>query len=375
MFPKVHLVLKLRFLVSSSNCQFPTINSAVRITATYSTICQNQVGSRRAEVMEHPRDSIELFRKWGCSENDLLKIFSRRPSLRHAQVTPLLSKLNLLSSLGLTGSDIVKIISCRPRFLCYRINNCFDERVEFLMTLFGSREMLRKALVRNPSLLLYDFHNRMKPVIALYEEFGVSGNDLIKMLISRPTLIPRTSFNEEKMEYIKKTGVSKGSKMYKYVVALIGISRLETIREKVTNLEKFGCSEEEVWSLLARSPLILTLSVDKVQRNMTFILGTMKLSPKLVLQHPFLLFCNLEAILKPRILLAGKLKEMELHPQIKGSLMLRALRMTEIRFLTAFVKCHPQNVATELLEFYEHAKRCKRLAEASKKILRTGFPF
>ncbi|MBA0847799.1 hypothetical protein Goshw_023614 [Gossypium schwendimanii] len=235
--------------------------------------------------------------------------------------------------------------------------------------------MLRKALVRNPSLLTYDFHNTMKPVIALYEEIGISGHDLIAMLISRPTLIPRTSFNEEKMEYIKKTGVLQGSKMYKYVVSLIGISRIETIREKVTNLEKFGCSEEEIWSLLGRSPLILTLSVDKVQRNMTFVLGTMKLSPRVVLEHPFLLFSNLEAVLKPRISLARKLKEMELDPQIKGSIMLRALRMTENRFLNVFIKCHPQDVANELLEFYKHAKRLKPLAESSKKILRKGFPF
>ncbi|XVE52786.1 hypothetical protein DITRI_Ditri02bG0151700 [Diplodiscus trichospermus] len=375
MFPKSHLLVKLRFFVSASKRLVQTTNAAFLVTATYSTVCQNQRESLGEEAREHPRDSVEVFKKWGCSESDLLKIFSRQPSLRHAQVTPLLSKLKLLSGLGLTTSDIVKIVNCRPRFFCSRINNFFDERLDFLMTLFGSREVLRKALVRNPSLLTYDFHNVMKPVIALYEEMGVSGNDLIAMLISRPTLIPRTSFNEDKLEYIKKTRVSKGSKMYKYVVTLIGISRIETIREKVANLEKFGFSEEDVWSLLGRSPLILTLSVDKVQRNMTFVVGTMKFSPKLVLQYPFLLFSNLEAILKPRVLLAGKLKEMELHPQIKGSIMLRALRMTESRFLTAFVKCHPENVATELLEFYKHAKCLKRLAETSKKILRKGFPF
>lgn len=375
MFPKLHLLLKFRFLVFASNRHFKRSNSVFRITATYSTICPNQVESPNEEAIEHPRDSTEIFKQWGCCENDLLTIFSRQPSLRNAQATPLLSKLNLLSSLGLTGSDIVKMVNCRPRFFCSRINNCFDERIEFLVNLFGSREMLRKALVRNPSLLTYDFHNTMKPVIALYEEIGISGHDLIAMLISRPTLIPRTSFNEEKMEYIKKTGVLKGSKMYKYVVSLIGISRIETIHEKVTNLGKFGCSEEEIWSLLGRSPLILTLSVDKVQRNMTFVLGTMKLSPRVVLEHPFLLFSNLEAVLKPRISLARKLKEMELDPQIKGSIMLRALRMTENRFLNVFIKCHPQDVANELLEFYKHAKGLKPLAESSKKILRKGFPF
>nr|KJB12870.1 hypothetical protein B456_002G041700 [Gossypium raimondii] len=338
MFPKLHILLKFRFLVSASNRHFTQSNSVLRITAcaTYWTICPNQVESPNEEAIEHPRVSIDIFKQWGCCENDLLKIFSRQPSLRNAQATPLLSKLNLLSSLGLTGSDIVKVVNCRPRFFC--------SRIEFLVNLFGSREMLRKALVRNPSPLTYDFH-----FIALYEEIGISGNDLIAMLISRPTLIPTTSFNEEKMEYIKKTGVSKGSKMYKYIVSLIGISRIETIREKVTNLEKFGCSEEDIWSLLGRYPLILTvilkLSVDKVQRNMTFVLGTMKLSPRVVLEHPF--FCC-SSTSKP---------------------------MTENRFLNVFIKCHPQDVANELLEFYKHAKGHKPLAESSKKILRKGFPF
>ncbi|OMO93001.1 Mitochodrial transcription termination factor-related protein [Corchorus capsularis] len=369
-----HYLLQHRFLVSASNRRFWT-GSASKVAATCSTICSNQAETLRETGIESPSNSSEVFKKWGCTENDLLNIFSRRPSLRNAQVNLLLSKLELLSCLGITSSDLVKMINCRPRFLSCRINNCFHERLEFFRTLFGSGEVLRKAVVRNPSLLIYDLHNRIKPVIASYEEMGVSGNDLRAMLMSRPMLIPRTYFNEEKMEFIKKTGVSKGSKMYKYVVVLIGISRTETIQDKVANLEKFGCSEDEVWSLFGRSPLILTLSVDKVQRNMIFIVDTMKLSPKLVLQYPFLLLSNLETVLKPRLLLAGKLREMELQPQITRSDMVWALRMNERGFLTEFVECHPENVVTELLEFYKNAKCVKQLAEASKKAVTKGFPF
>ncbi|OMO63684.1 Mitochodrial transcription termination factor-related protein [Corchorus olitorius] len=365
MFSKAHYLLQLRFLVSASNSQFCT-DAASKVATTCSTICPNEAEILRETGTESPRNSSEVFKKWGCTENDLLNIFSRRPSLRNAQVTPLSSKLELLSCLGITTSDLVKMINRRPHLLRTRINKCFHERLEFFRTLFGSGEVLRKAIVKDPSLLTYDLHNRIKPVIASYEEMGVSGNDLRAMLMSRPTLIPRTSFNEEKMEFIKKIGVSKGSKMYKYVVVLIGISRIETIQEKVANLEKFGCSEDEVWSLLGRSPFILTLSVDKVQRNMIFVVATMKLSPKVVLQRPHLLFSNLETVLKPRFLLAGKLREMELQPQITRSDMLRAFRMKEERFLTSFVRCHPENVATELLEFYKIAKCMKRLAQASK---------
>ncbi|CAI9781049.1 unnamed protein product [Fraxinus pennsylvanica] len=70
------------------------------------------------------------------------------------------------------------------------------------------------------------------------------------------------------------------------------------------------------------------------------LLGRMKLPASVVLANPFLLFFNLEAILKPRFLLVGKIEDMGLVPQIKGPAMLRALRMSEKRFIAAFSTCH-----------------------------------
>ncbi|KAF3436943.1 hypothetical protein FNV43_RR19696 [Rhamnella rubrinervis] len=342
---------------------------------TCSTYCQTQVGSLREEDGNHSMDSTEVLKRWGCSDDDISKIIKRRPSLRNADLTSLQSKLKILSGLGIAAPELVKIINCRPRFLSCRINNCLDERLQFFMTFFGSREVLVKAIVRNPSLFIYDFHKAIKPAIALYEGMGLSREDLITMLLLRPTMIPRTSFDDEKMEYIRKTGLSKDSKMYKYVVTLIGISRLETIRQKLANFEKFGFSEDEIFGLFGRSPLVLTLSVDKVQRNMTFILGTLKLPAEVVLEHPFLLYSNLEAVLKPRVLLAVKMQQMDLNLQIKGPDLLRALRMKEKRFLKAFVTCHPSQVAEQLMECYKNAKGMKRLAIESKKHTREGFPF
>ncbi|KAJ6917716.1 hypothetical protein NC652_019904 [Populus alba x Populus x berolinensis] len=299
---------------------------------------------------EQPANSVEVLRRYGCSDDDIEKMFLRRPSLRNADLSQLQFKLNLLWGLGITSNDLVKIINCRPRLLSVRINHFFDERLEYFMTLFGSRETLLKAIIRNPSLLTYDFHNRIKPVITLYEGLGISREDLVPLLLSRPTMIPRTSFNDEKMEYIRKSGVSKGSNMFKHVVSIIGVSRSQTICEKAANIEK-------------------------VQRNMTFVVGTMKLPANVILEHPFLLYNNLEAVLKPRWLLAGKIEEMGLCPKIKGSLMLRALRMAEQRFLKAFVSCHPDVVAKELMDFYTTAKCVKRLAVSSKKAVFKGFPF
>lgn len=342
---------------------------------TYSTVCLTQEESVVEDISDQPKTSAEVLEKWGCSDTDIAKLFKRRPALRNADLNQLQFKLNLLSGLGITAPELLKIIHCRPRLLSVRIDHCFDERLEFFMKLFESRELLVKALVRNPSLLTYDFHNKIKPTIALYEGMGLSRKDLIPMLLSRPTLIPRTAFSDEKMEYIRKTGLSNESRMYKYVVTLIGISRLETISQKLANFEKFGFSEDDIFSLLGRSPVLFTLSVDKVQRNMTFVLGQMKLPATVVLEHPFLLYMNLEAALKPRVYLAGKIQDMGLDEQLKGPKLLTALRMTEKRFLKAFVNCHPKDVADELMEYYTNAKGVKRLAEASKKKLYEGFPY
>ena len=385
---KPQVWIKLRFLFSVSSSFFnpiptipisktrawPPVSAISTITALINgTLDENLVEEARDD--DPPINSADVFRKWGCSDNEIDTIFMRRPSLRRADPDLIQSKLNVLRLLGLTSSDIVKIINFRSTILTRRINRCSDDRIKFFLELFGSRELLHKAIVRNPSLLIYDLDSKIKRVVELYEGMGVPRQDFIVMVLSRPTVLSRTSFNDEKLEYIRRTGVSEKSKMYKYVVVLIGISRLETIQEKVGNLEKFGFSEDEVLGLFGRSPLVLTLSTDKVQRNMTYVLGTMKLPARVVLDRPFLLFANLEAVLKPRYLLAEKIEEMGLVPQIKGPKLLTALRMKEDRFLRTFVACHPESISKELMEYYRNIKGLKRLALASKKNSHQGFAF
>lgn len=382
MKPGFGVLLKFRevsFPLSPNIFSLPTslvcLARTICSPANCSTLCQTEVGGVKEEENEDPKDSKEVLSNWGCSEEDISKLFLRRPSLKNANHSQLQSKLNLLRGLGVGASDLVKIMHCRPRFLSCRLNHCFDERLAYFMTLFESKEVLARAIVRNPSLLTYDFENKIKPIIAVYEGMGLSKSDLSAMLQLRPTLIPRTSFDDEKMEYIRKTGIPQTSKMYKYVVTLIGVSRVETIHKKVANLERFGFSEKEVVELIGRCPLMLTLSVDKVQRNMTFVLGTMKLPAEMVLQYPYLLLANLETVLRPRVLLAEKMNEMGLELRINAGDMMRAWRMKEKRFLKAFVTSQSEDVADELKKFYDSAKRMKRLAVTSKKNANHGFPF
>ncbi|XP_027906817.1 uncharacterized protein LOC114166302 [Vigna unguiculata] len=344
-------------------------------STTCSTICLTETKVEVEDDKSKWTDATELLSKWGCSDDDLVRIFSRCPSLRNADPSMVQSKLCLLSDLGLRASQLVKIVNCRPRFFQSRSNSSLEERIEHLTSLFESRDVLQKAIVRNPSLLLSEGRCNVKATVELYEKLGVKKGDLIQMLLLRPTVISRTSFDAEKLEYLSKTGIAKDSKMYKYMVTLIGISRVETIREKVANFTKFGFSEEEIFGLMGRSPNVLTLSTDKVQRNMTFILGTMKLDAKMVLKQPYLLYANVDTVLKPRVLLALKIQDMDSKWQIIGPTIVSLLRMPEKRFLDLFVKCHGEDVANELMDFYKRTKEVKRLGDSSKKCSKRGFPF
>lgn len=385
---KRNLLVAIRLLSTSSSfvrmAGFRNLLSAT-VTTRCSTLCMNEAEERiddselvnRVGEGEKVRQMspLEVLRKWGCNDDEISKLFTRRPTLQRANVVQLEFKLTLLAPLGITSSDLVKIVNCRPRFFSRRIHLVLDERINYFMEFLGSKELLRKVIIRNPSLMLYDLNEKIKPVMEFYKGLGFSQEDLVAMFISRPTLIPRTSFNKEKFEYIQKTGVTRESKMFKYVAATIGVSRMETIKEKVANLEKFGFSEEEIWHLCGKCPILLTLSVEKVQRNMTFVIASMKLPAHSVLKHPFLLLLNLETRLRPRVDLVKRVFEMGLKPLVEEVNIATALRMSEKRFLKVYVMCHPHDVAAELMEVYEKAKSMKRLAEESKKFVRKGFPF
>ncbi|KAG9444483.1 hypothetical protein H6P81_015823 [Aristolochia fimbriata] len=320
-------------------------------------------------------DAADVFRRCGCTDAEISTIFSRQPSLQRSKLNLLQSKVNALCSIGLVGSDLVKIITCRPRFLSCRFDQGLDQRLTLLQSIFRSREKLVRAIVRNPSLLTYDPEKWMKPCLALYESVGVTNQDVADVLSSRPTIIARSSLNEEKLKYIHGTGLSNCDKLYKHVVVVIAVSRLETIREKVSTFETFGMSFEEVMSIFGCSPIILTYSVDKINRHMVYITGTMKLPANSVIKHPLLLTLNLETVLRPRFLLGEKIQAMGLLPQIKGEAMFRALRMKEPRFIRVFVTCHEKSVAEVLMDFFLKAKDVKRLAQDFKAVEQKGFPF
>ncbi|KAK4285674.1 hypothetical protein QN277_002342 [Acacia crassicarpa] len=203
----IRLLLTVSRRFRSSSREIAAKPSQAFTSAACSTKCLDQVTEVEEDTTAQSTDPLQAFRKWGCNYDDLDRIFKRNPQLRKADVTLLQSNLSVLSRLGLEAPDLVRIINCRPRFLrSSRVHCQFDERFPYLDSLFESKELLKRAVVTNPSLLSYDFNKIIKPALAQYQELGVDKEDFLALICTRPTIIIRTSFDEEKLEYIRKTG-------------------------------------------------------------------------------------------------------------------------------------------------------------------------
>lgn len=80
---------------------------------------------------------------------------------------------------------------------------------------------------------------------------------------------------------------------------------------------------------------------------LAFILGTMKFEAKIVPIFPV----GMETVLKPRVFLAMKIKDM--NSTLKTPSLLKALRLAEERFLNLFVKYYDREIADESMKFYK----------------------
>ncbi|GFP93605.1 protein root primordium defective 1 [Phtheirospermum japonicum] len=127
-------------------------------------------------------------------------------NFRRLMLFPLIPSVHLLTSKNLPLSILRHQISrpCQNDILLSPFaqlqNQCMAKRISRVP--FRLEERSGKSHCPKP-VSTHDFHNKIKPVVAIYESLGLSRPDLISVLLAQPTLIPRTTINDDKIEYIR----------------------------------------------------------------------------------------------------------------------------------------------------------------------------
>ncbi|XP_059063494.1 transcription termination factor MTEF1, chloroplastic [Cryptomeria japonica] len=272
-----------------------------------------------------------------------------KPQLLGYVETTLEPKLKLLEDFGFVDQNLVKLLKENPYILCNSLENSLFPMMEFLKNVFQSQDVLVKALLKAPRLLSFGLEKTLKPSLAFWEGWGFSGTKLVSFLKVTSALLSRTSLTLAHLDLIQKIGAEKESTVFRYIVGIVAMRRMETLEEKIENLKLCGLSEEETWQLLGASPVVLSFSKESVSEKMNFLVNNTELPASYVLKHPSFLRIHVEEVMKPRFLVWQKIKSINGYELP----LLMVLSMPETRFVNSIIKGHPESKI--LWTIYENA--------------------
>lgn len=206
--------------------------------------------------------------------------------------------MRVLQKAGFSEPEIARLISVNPFFL-HRKN--VQTKIEFLGTLFRSKEDLFKAMIKNTYLLCSNLDKRIMPNVSYLRACGLS-NDQISYLISHNHRLITRRLDSIKscVQKAIELGFAVESGMFQF--ALQSTSRMSraTIDAKFKAMRSFGFSEAEISSAIMKTPQLLFLSVDNIKSKLDFFLKKAGCELSYVINHPKIICYSFEKRLIPR---------------------------------------------------------------------------
>ncbi|KAM0914305.1 hypothetical protein ACQ4PT_011516 [Festuca glaucescens] len=285
-----------------------------------------------------------------------------------------------LSDLGLSHADVAAVVVYDPLFLCSEVDKTLTQRLaelrdlglspsqiarlvlvdparfrrptiisklKYYVPLFGSFETLLQALKNNSYLLSSDLENVVKPNVALLRECGLGDCDIVKLCVPVPRLLTTNPERVKAMvERAEDVGVPRGSAMFRHALLAVAFLSEEKIAAKVEFLRKtFKWSEAEVAIAVAKLPVVLRNSQDRLLRMSEFLMYEVGLEPEYIAHRPAMLTYSLEARLRPRYYVVMFLKENGLLKRERS--FYTAAQVSEKVFVEKFI--HPHKKAAPCL--------------------------
>jgi mTERF domain-containing protein len=269
----------------------------------------------------------------GVPRSDVASLVAVDPRFLCASVERTLApRVTELTDLGLSRSEIARLV---PLALCSFRSSSLSRNLGFWLSVFGSYDKLLKALRMNSGLLAADLDKVAKPNLALLQQCGLGPSVFSEPFISR-VLIRTPQQIQDALLHIAKFGVSQDSRMFLYALVAFTVQSPEKLTDKIQVLESLGWSKGDLLLAVKKMPGILTVSEERLQRNMHFLTKVAGLDISYIAQRPVLLKYSLERRLFPRYCLLKLLRA-------KGLLDLQfdyhAASLSEKKFLGKFV--HP----------------------------------
>ncbi|KAF8395581.1 hypothetical protein HHK36_019531 [Tetracentron sinense] len=289
---------------------------------------------------------LELFRNYGFTNTQIVKLITKRPSLLLADpIKTLKPKMEFFRNNGISDPILAKILSADPKVLLSSLEKHIIPSFNYLKTLLHTNENVAFALRRTTWIL----HSLPKQNISLLQNHGVPESTISKIIMANPRTVcfKPDKFRETFMKTIEM-GFDSSSLMFAYGFIKLSGMKKGTWEAKMAVYRSFGWPEDEILSMFRKQPICMGFSEKKISTALDFFMNKLNWTRAYISKYPTALFLSLEKRTMPRcsvfeILLSKGLMK-------KGN-MGKALKVAEDDFLKNYVVKYQEDLP-QLLKIY-----------------------
>nr|KYP46717.1 hypothetical protein KK1_031681 [Cajanus cajan] len=256
----------------------------------------------------------------------------------------LLPKLKFLQSIGVSNSDMPKIVINSQHILFRNLEKCLIPRYEILKSVLRDDGEVVRALKNAPFAFTYSgVVNYLVPNIEVLRQCGVPQGSISYMMIHCGSVAYRNhSKFMEAVNTAKEIGFDPLKTAFIVAIEMLLTKSKETWESKFGIYERWGWNREMALRAFRKFPGVMKLSEETFTKKMSFLVKDMGWSPEDIAEYPVVMGYNLEKRIIPRfsvikILISKGLLENDVH--FSG-----IICITEENFLEKFVINFKENL-------------------------------
>ncbi|KAL1540488.1 hypothetical protein AAHA92_24837 [Salvia divinorum] len=260
--------------------------------------------STQSKTPEEYDSMLSFLREVGFSKSQIEKAVKFLPQLLSSNLEKTIKpKIKVFQDMGFPRDVIAEVLSKEPKILHRSATDVLIPRLILLRELLGSNKYVSQVLRKAQWVLSTDLKKNMLPNVELLRSCGVSMNQILTICCYVPRFfLNRPGIVRKYVDQVDELGVSRGSKVFVYVVAVIGSMPNGKWEQKLQAFRDIlQCSEDDILRMVRRSPQVFTVSEDKLVKVKELILGTGKYTPSCIIEWPKSVMYSIEQRYKPRI--------------------------------------------------------------------------
>ncbi|XP_027344142.1 transcription termination factor MTERF6, chloroplastic/mitochondrial-like [Abrus precatorius] len=303
-----------------------------------------------------PNAVLDLLKAYGFSKTHVANLVAKYPEVLTAKAdNTLLPKLKFFHSVGVSNTDMPKIIIRNYLILRRSLEKCLIPRYELLRSVVRNDEEVVRVLRSDPFGFTYcETRNHLVRNIEVLRQCGVPQASISLLVVHFPSVSnAKHSKFVEAIKIVEEIGFDPLKTSF--VQGLQVLLHLSKVRweTKFEVYERWGWDREMALRAFIKFPTFMALSEKIVTEKMNFLVNDMGLTSENIAEYPPILAYNLKKRIIPRfsvikILVSKGLLENNLHFS-------SFICLSEEKFLKKFVNNfqkdlpHLQDVYTDLI--------------------------